>query len=169
MKRIKISFLISALAIALTARVVQAVCPACTIAATAGVGLCRWLGIDDIISGIWLGGMIVSSTLWFLSWLNKKKPAWKKMDWPVFILMYAIVVVPLYFTNIIGHPNNRIWGIDKLLSGIVIGSLVFALSIWLHSYLKKKNNGRSFFPLQKAAVPVIFLIIASFLAYFIAK
>jgi len=35
-------------------------CPVCTIAVTAGVGLSRWLGVDDLISGLWVGGLLVS-------------------------------------------------------------------------------------------------------------
>ncbi|HRZ29924.1 MAG TPA: hypothetical protein P5052_04275 [Candidatus Paceibacterota bacterium] len=30
----------------------QAVCPVCTVAIASGVGLCRYLGIDDLISGL---------------------------------------------------------------------------------------------------------------------
>jgi hypothetical protein len=30
----------------------KAVCPVCTIAIASGVGLCRYLGIDDLVSGL---------------------------------------------------------------------------------------------------------------------
>jgi len=53
MKKILISFL-SVLVIFNTNQVF-AVCPVCTVAAGAGVGLSRWLGIDDIIIGLWVG------------------------------------------------------------------------------------------------------------------
>jgi len=41
-----------------------AVCPVCSIAVAGGVGLSRWLGIDDTISGIWIGGLIISLAIW---------------------------------------------------------------------------------------------------------
>lgn len=49
-----------------------AICPICTIAVGAGVGLSRWLGVDDTISGIWIGGLAISSIWWTINWLNSK-------------------------------------------------------------------------------------------------
>ncbi|MBU2028952.1 hypothetical protein KJ761_03645, partial [Patescibacteria group bacterium] len=51
---------------------VQAICPVCTIAVGAGVGFTRYLGIDDTISGLWIGGLTVSIIMWTINWLNKK-------------------------------------------------------------------------------------------------
>ena len=51
---------------------VGAVCPVCTIAVGASLGLSRWLGVDDTISGLWIGGLIVSTTLWTYSWMKKR-------------------------------------------------------------------------------------------------
>ncbi len=36
----------------ITPFVTKAVCPVCTVAIASGVGLCRYLGIDDLISGL---------------------------------------------------------------------------------------------------------------------
>ncbi len=47
-------------------------CPVCTIAVGAGIGLSRWLGVDDLISGLWIGGLIVSLIGMTILWLNKK-------------------------------------------------------------------------------------------------
>jgi len=55
-----------------TAQKVLAVCPLCTVAVGAGVGLSRWLGIDDVITGLWIGGLIVSLIAWSENWLDKK-------------------------------------------------------------------------------------------------
>lgn len=50
----------------------MAICPVCTVAVGTDVGLCRWLGIDDVLSGIWIGGLIIS-----MIGLRKNKPAFK--------------------------------------------------------------------------------------------
>ncbi len=147
----------------------SAVCPVCTMGAIAGVGLCRWLGIDDLITGVWLGGLLLSSLLWFWFWLIKKKPGAKKFGWLVAILWYAMAILPFYFTKIIGHPYNKLWGIDKLLFGIASGTLVFGLAVWFGDYLKKKNQGKVYFPYQKVVVPIGFLAIASVILYFLSK
>jgi hypothetical protein len=41
-----------------------AVCPLCTIAAAGGIEVTRILGVDDLISSIWIGGLIVSMSFW---------------------------------------------------------------------------------------------------------
>ena len=143
----------------------QAVCPVCTIAVGAGVGLCRWLGISDLISGVWIGGLIVSMIIWFLSWLDKKGIRFKFRRLSVIFLFYFIVIVPLYWMGVMGHPLNKFLGIDKLLFGILSGSLSFIISVWFNVFLKKKNQGRVFFPFQKVLLPILFLLITSLIFY----
>lgn len=149
----------------------KAVCPVCIITATAGVGLCRWLGIDDTISGIWIGGLTVAVVIWFLSWLNKKSPSWqfKGKSWIIFIASYILLILPLYWGKLIGHPDNKLWGVDKLLLGIIVGSVFFAGGNFVNRQLKKKNDGRPFFHYQKVVLPIVFLAIASVIFYFLNK
>lgn len=164
----KLTFLFSFLFLGLlTPGFSQAVCPVCIIAVGAGVGLCRWWGIDDLISGTWIGGLIVSIIIWVLNWLDKKSVKFKFRRLTVIILFYFIVIIPLYQMGIMGHPLNKFWGIDKLLFGIISGSLVFVISVWLNNFLKKKNQGRVFFPLQKVVLPILFLLITSLIFYLI--
>jgi len=145
----------------------QAVCPVCTIAIGAGVGLCRWLGIDDVLSGIWIGGLIVSMIGWTLSWLNKKQINFK-FRWLVIVaVFYLIVIAPLYLMGIMGNPFNKFWGMDKLLLGMIFGTLAFVLAVWLNSFLKKMNQGKVFFPFQKVVLPVLFLVITTLIFHYI--
>ena len=145
----------------------NAVCPVCTVAVGVGLGFSRWLGIDDLISGVWIGGLIVSLIIWSLNWLNKKQIKFKLSWLAISILFYGLTIIPLYFSGIIGHPLNKFYGIDKILFGAIFGSLVFLLSFWLHNFLKKKNQGKVFFPFQKVALPILFLVIASLIFYLI--
>jgi hypothetical protein len=148
---------------------VWAVCPACTIAVGAGVGLSRWLGIDDLISGLWVGAFTVSCGLWFASWLGKrhfKFPAQKILS---ILLFYLVIVLPLFFFNIIGHPLNKLWGIDKLLIGIGGGSVIFLISVGLDKYLRIKNKGKVLFYYQKVILPIGLLLITSLILYFWLK
>jgi len=149
----------------------QAVCPVCTVGAVAGVGLCRWLGIDDLITGVWVGGLLFSSLLWFWYWLVKKKPAIKntKIGLLITLVWYGVVILPLYFVGVIGHPYNELWGIDKLLFGIMAGTIVFALSVRFNNYLKKKNQDKVYFPYQKVVLPIGFLALASVIFYIIVR
>lgn len=145
-----------------------AVCPVCTIAVGAGVGLSRWLGIDDTISGLWIGGLTVSLSLWTINWLRKKNINFKGMPLLLFIGYYALIVLPLYFSEIIGHPYNTLWGFDKLMLGIVLGSIFFFLGVWNYDWIKQKR-GKAHFPFQKVVMPVAPLIILSIVFYFLTR
>ncbi len=147
-------------------QIAQAVCPVCTVAIVACVGLSRWFGVDDSISGIWIGGLIVSMIAWTLTWLNKKNIKFLFKKILVTIAFYLLTIVPLYYTNIMGHPLNKIWGVDKILVGIIVGTIVILLAIGTHNLLKKNNQGKSYFPYQKVALPLLFLIIISLIFHF---
>lgn len=148
-----------------------AVCPICTIAVGAGVGFSRWLGIDDSISGLWIGGLTVSIIVWTISWLDKKNIHFYARNFITAVLYYLLIVAPLYFIGLIGNPANAIYSnwLDKLIIGIVAGSLGFWFGASLYDYLKEKNNNRAYFPYQKVAMPIAPLIILSFLFYWLTK
>lgn len=150
----------------------KAVCPVCVIAVGAGLGLSEYLGIDDTIAGVWIGGMLVAMIAWTINWLNKKN--WKLgnrnlRDLLITIIYYVLVIWPLMKKNIIGNPFNKLWGIDKLILGIVLGSLGFLLTNLWYNHLKKKNNNHAWFPFQKVVWPVGALLILSLIFYFLTK
>lgn len=149
------------------AKCVFAICPICTFVVGAGVGLAEWLGVDDVITGLWVGGLTVSLIIWTLNWLKKKNV---KLVWaaPVTIVgYYALIILSLY--KFIGHELNKLWGFDKLLLGITIGSIIFfAMNAWYIS-MKKRNSGHAYFPFQKVAMPIVPLILLSIVFYFVTK
>ena len=57
-----------------------AICPLCTIAVGAGVGLAQWLGVDDTATGIWIGGLTVSLIGWTIYWFDGKNIAFKSLS-----------------------------------------------------------------------------------------
>ena len=155
----------------LIAKHALAVCPICTIAVGAGVGVSRWLGIDDAITGLWVGGLIVSMIIWTEGWLDKKNIRFKDRIFVDIIAYYALVVIPLYYSGIIGNPHNTLgfYGLDKLLFGIIAGSLAFWFGASWYFHLKEKNNGHAYFPFQKVVMPILPLVISSILFYFLLK
>jgi hypothetical protein len=147
-------------------KITYAVCPVCTVAVGAGLGLAEWLGIDDSISGLWIGALIVSMSIWTINWLNGKSIRFKGRKILIFVAYYLVIVGPLWFKGKIGHPLNRLCGIDKLLFGIILGSILFAAAAVLHAYLRKKNNEKSYFKGQKIAIPLALLLITSVILYY---
>ena len=148
-----------------------AICPLCTIAVGAGVGVSRSLGIDDVIVGLWIGGLLVSSSMWMYEWLKTRKIVKKGTEkwWVIGItaVMYALVLIPLKLSGIIGHPLNTMLGLDKVLFGVLVGSVVFFASGRLHFYLKSMNKEKVYFPYQKVVIPVGALWLTTILLYLI--
>lgn len=150
-----------------------AVCPVCTVAVGAGLGLARYLGVDDTVSGIWIGGLILSSSFWLADWAKKRKfnflqPIITHLTLLTAVLMYIVVFLPLWLGKTIGHPFNTVFGIDKLIFGTILGSVAFLLAIFLDKKLRK-IYGHQFFVYQKVVFPVSLLIILSLSAYFLTK
>jgi hypothetical protein len=141
-------------------------CPVCTIAIGTGLGLSRFFGVDDLVSGVWIGGLLVSLIGMTILWLNKKNLKNNPLRLAVVFLYYFLTIGPLYWGKVVGAPCNHIWGLDKIVWGIIIGSVFFLISYAFHLWLKKKNQNKVFFPFQKVVIPVIFLVIASFILYF---
>ena len=143
----------------------KAICPLCVIAIGGGLELSRWLGVDDVVSSIWIGALLVALIMWTL--IEMKKHNWRfPFDTLIISLAYYLLTfIPLYYYKIIGGATHKIFGIDKIVFGSAVGTVMFLLTYWLHNYLKKKNNGKSFFPYQKVVLPVSVLILTSLTFY----
>ncbi len=157
---------ISTFVLLLSSQAAHAVCPVCTVAVGAGLGVAEWLGIDDSISGLWIGALIVSMSIWTINWLNGKNIRFKGRKILIFLTYYAIIILPLWLKGKIGHPYNKLCGIDKLLLGIILGSVLFSAGVLFHNYIRKKNGNVSYFKGQKIVFGIAPLIIASIIFYF---
>jgi hypothetical protein len=152
-----------------TATQAHAVCPICTVAVGAGLGISRWLGIDDTVTGIWIGGLILSSGLWLADWIGKK--GWK-VPYKEAIsvgLFFLFVIPPLYWGKMIGLAGNTLWGIDKVLLGTVIGSVIFLLGVWFDKWSRMTNGDKVYIYYQKVIIPVFLLSLVSFIFYIITN
>ena len=156
------------LAPALVARA-QAVCPVCVVTIGAGLGLSRWLGVDDIVFSVWIGAFLLALVIWTLYWLKKKNWDFKFSGIVAFLFYYVLTFIPLYYVKIVGLPFNKIFGIDKIIFGTTAGTVILALALCLHSFLKKKNNNKSYFSYQRVVIPVVALILMSFIFYILLK
>ena len=137
-------------------------CPLCTAAVGGGVAVTRFYGLDDIVMGIWVGAFVVSTALW----MNKKI----KRDYlpfqDLFISSIAMVVTALsfYFGGLLGDLRYMLFGVDKLLIGMVLGGTVTYL-VPLLSEAIKKRRGRILFPFQTIILTLVSLLIISLLSW----
>ena len=149
-------------------------CSICTIAAGTGVIIFRRLGIDDSITGLWLGGLLMSTTLWTINWFRSKNFRFWGLNFVTGAVYYAAVLIPFYQKNIIskailGNHDQTLFGIDKIVLGIFAGSIFLLSGVIAYEILKKKNGGHAHFPFEKVALPIAPLIILSAVFYFIAR
>jgi len=145
-------------------------CPVCTVSVIAGLGISRLLGIDDTISSIWIGGLILSLSFITITWIAKKWPKFnpKYYTVPTFVLMYLFVLIPLKLDGTIGIVGNTILGIDKIIFGIFVGSVTLFIGALLDK-LQRKKFEKIFFPYQKVIFPIVALIISSVIFYYITR
>lgn len=167
-KKITRALILSIITLPLSALSAKAVCPVCTVAIAGGLGLSRWLGIDDIITGVWLGALLFSGLLWYNNTLVRKNKNANQIlirDTIALFLVGVFGIWPLYYFKLIGDPLRKVWGIDKLLVGMIIGLIVFGVSILIDKLLRWKRSGKALFPYQKVIIPVALLLFTSYLLY----
>jgi len=149
---------------------VYAVCPVCTVAVGGGVLLSRYFGVDDLIIGVWVGGLLVSLGLWMATYLKRKFIVGQQ--WLMVIVLWLTTYLGFKEAGFIGHPTCKIHGHDKLLSGMVFGTIAFILGFELDCLLRKfnkKEQRKAFFPYQKVVAPIFFLIIATIFSMQLCK
>ena len=144
---------------------VLAVCPVCTIAVGAGLGISRALGIDDAVTSVWIGGLILSMSFWMIDWLEKRfqskyKSKKKLFSTILFLSIFILTLVPLWYGKFIGRANNSLWGIDKIIFGTFCGSLAFIIGKWADAKVREVK-GKQLFIYQKVVFPVASLLLLS--------
>ena len=105
-------------------------CPLCVAGAAAGVTLTRWIGVDDSITGVWIGALLGSASFWFSSWLLLKSEKIRKWKFRsvvkplVYVLVFASTLWSFYQFRLIIRMS-QIFGLDKLTFGMLSGSILF--------------------------------------------
>ncbi len=140
---------------------VSAHCPLCTIATGAAVSVTRFYGIDDLIVGTMIGAFTISTALWasnFLLRRNKGKNYIPHQKIVISALIFASTVISFYFfdTNPIYY---KLFGVNRLLVGLVMGSIVTWVAFGIHTLLRKINSQKNYLPAQAIILVFIFLLI----------
>ena len=164
---------------------VLAHCPLCTTGAVVGVGYARAYGIDDSIVGLFLGALIVSSALWFNKWLQKKI-SFPFQEVLLVLASFLLLAIPFYSTGMIinfsmvksmpeAHGMTGLgvlglanFGVDKLLFGMILGSLVIWGVFSFSEHITRKI-GKRLFDYQGMAFMLASLMILSLILYLITK
>lgn len=136
--------------------------PVCAIGIASGLGISRWLGIDDLTLGLWIGALILSISVQFDVFLRKKGKNFPYSFWVILIGTYLLSFLPI-MKSIIGDPTCYFLGMPKVIGGSLIGMLVLFLADKLNLWTIARHNHKVYFYYQKAIIPLVVLLIASFI------
>ncbi|HIS71017.1 MAG TPA: hypothetical protein IAD02_03465 [Candidatus Enterousia intestinigallinarum] len=167
MKKVISQLGFAALAMLMVMPAAMAVCPVCTVAVGAGLEGMRLLGVDDVITGIWAGGLTLSLFFWTAGWLKKHNV--KSAFWQIvvpFVFYYGLLGL-VYALPSVEFGAATLWGIDKFLLGIIVGTIAFYLGARWYIKIKRENGGHAKFAFQKVVVPLSFLIVATIVFWLI--
>lgn len=155
---------------------VSAHCPLCTVAVGAAAVSAKYYGLDTSIIGLLMGAFGVSTGLWI--GLKIKKEYFKFQFTIILFTSFLLTVAPLlYISNdavylpllIFGSSGsflNKVYWINKIFLGSLIGALITLVTLLVHIYIKK-INGKVLFPYQGVAITLVFLFLSSIGLHFV--
>lgn len=151
---------------------VPLICDLCTIGVIAGLGVSRYLGIDDSVTGVWIGAFLVAIIQMTLVLLEKKNINFRFRTTIVSLSFVIFTLLSFYYAGVIGIYRNTFLGsksifLDKVLLSSFAGGITLMLASSLYQTLKKRNGGHAHFPFEKVAIPLVSLIILSTAFYFV--
>src|SRR3989338_2252487 len=134
-------------------RYAEAHCPLCTMGAAAATAGAVWLGVNNIVIGLFIGAFAVS-TGWWVSNLIKKKyiPSQK----PVIILVsYITTIIPIsklipsiypFYISLMGDYGsilNRTYIINPFVIGTVFGGIIVSIAPTISKKITILRQGRT--------------------------
>lgn len=158
------SFLFALLLKLILATNVYAHCPLCVAGAAAGITLTRWIGVDDSITGVWMGAFLGAISFWTYSAVNRKKqiPFGKPL---IYLSIFGLTLWSFYKFQLVIRMS-QIFGLDKLTFGILAGGTLFYLIDETDNFIIKRY-GKVFFPYQRIVVSLGSILILSLFVYYL--
>ena len=150
----------------------DAFCPVCTVAVGAGLEGARVLGVSDVITGLWAGGLMLSLAAWTSDYMRRHGIKSRILHLSNYVVYYGLLAL-IYFLPV-GHPTLRfgattMWGMDQFLLGAIVGSVVFFAAGKWYERIKAKNGGHAWFPFQKVVWPLGALAITTLIFWAIIE
>ena len=148
---------------ALFTREALAHCPLCVAGAGVGLSLANSLGIDDSITGVWIGAFLGAVSFWTEAFLYKKKIKNVLIRPLLYLVIFASTIWSFYQFNLVNRMV-QLFGLDKLIFGIISGGAVFYLADFVDDWVIKRA-GKVFVPYQRIYVSLGSMLVLSILTY----
>lgn len=140
-------------------------CPLCVAATGSFVATSRIMGIDDAITGTFVGAFIISTALWTDRMLSKRKIRLPLQPYALSLLFIALTFAGFFIFGFVSGGFATIMGIDRFIFGILAGSMIILFSYEAHNLLRKSNNGKNHLPFQGIVLPMLVLVLFDVLMY----
>lgn len=134
-------------------------CPVCVVTVGGGLLIAKKLGIDNLLTALWISGLNTAISFWFVTFVKKPKMLKNPLLWT--ILMFGGTVAYLSGTKQMLQGGGTFMGIDKVLVGLFVGMAVWLLGIAIDRLIRRYNNGKVLFYYQKVIVPLALLTLTS--------
>ena len=156
---------------------VMAHCPLCTVAVGAAAISAEMYGVDPSIVGIFIGAFGISTGIWIARKIKHHFPFQTSL---IVLASFLLTVIPLYKINSdylyiplllagsAGSILNKVYWLNKILVGSVLGGIVSLFAYGIHVFIKK-INGKVLFPFQGIVITIISLLLLSIPMYFWMK
>lgn len=142
--------------------------PLCPIGLIGGMALARFLGVSDLVLGLWIGALIVSVSVVTVKWLKKYGKDFPGSFWTVFILTVVITAVSVR-KELVWTGPALVLGLPPVVAGILAGAVLILLIDAANKKLIAKNGDKVYFPYQKLAVPILGVLVVSLIVHFFLK
>ena len=174
----KFIFILFSVLLVLIIPVVHAHCPLCTAAVGAAAVSAKYYGLDASIIGLLIGAFGISTGLWIGL---KVKKQYFKFQLPLIVLAsFLLTIIPIFYIQNdsiylplllfgqAGSALNKVYWVDKMLFGSILGGIITLIAYWTHITIKKAK-GKVLFPFQGIAITLLFLLVSGIGIYFIFK
>ncbi len=148
-------------------RYAEAHCPLCTLGAAAAAGGAAWLGVNNIVIGLFIGAFAVSTGWWISSLIKKKYIPGQK---PVIILVsYITTILPIsklipsiypFYISLMGDYGsilNRTYIVNLFIIGTIIGGLIVSVAPTISKKITAVRQGKTL-PYQGVVITFLILI-----------
>lgn len=154
---------------------VSAHCPLCTAGAGAAAAGASWLGVSNIVIGLFIGAFAVSIGMWFGRIIPKQYLPFQKTL--IVALSFLLTVLPILYLISMVHPFqvslfgeygslfNRIYMVDLSLMGSILGGALVFISPSISKQISKLNKGKTI-PFQGIIITLASLLVAGAIIQF---
>jgi len=147
---------------------VYAHCPLCTLGIVAAAGGATWLGVNQVVIGLFVGGFAISIGWWVSRLIKRTYFPFQKSA--IILASFILTVIPLLpfmngfyplyisFFGDYGSLFNRTYLVDTFLIGSVLGGIIVSIGPWLSNQITRLRNNK-IIPFQGVILTLLLLII----------